>query len=63
MINYLIKIIIFLTTNLIAIELVNLSRFIITPQISGLLLICLSCHYLINSIIILLGGKYYERFI
>ena len=51
MIDNLIKIIIFLTTNLIAIEIVNLSRFIITPQISGLLLISLSLGSVLSVIV------------
>ena len=59
-----IKLLLFLISSLIVIELVNLSRFIIGEALAGTLLIFLSGIFTIIAINTLLGGDLnYERFI
>ena len=59
-----IKLLLFLITQLIVIEAVNLSRFIIGYELAGTLLIVLSGSYILIALQTLLGGDLnYERFI
>ena len=59
-----INLVLFLIAQLIVIEAVNLSRFIIGYALAGTSLIFLSCFYIFIAIHTLLGGCFsYERFI
>ena len=59
-----IKLLLFLISQLISIEIINLSRFIIGEELAGTSLIFLGCFYIFISIHTLLGGCFsYERFI
>ena len=59
-----IKLLLFLISQLISIEIINLSRFIIGEELAGTSLIFLCCVYIFIAIHTLLGGCFsYERFI